>query len=164
MDIFVITNEDLKEHKHLRKKGASDELKSKKSLDYKILNAVDRLTSYCKTFMVGRADAASVKKAVDASLKYFQNLLELKRDDFFVYSDAGGEFAAWTWSDLKVKHEFVSVGNKVEQKNSHLQRIFHRLKNSNRMTSHGSVATVESSHLLVRRSECSPCSLASFDY
>ena len=120
VDIFVISNEDLKEHKYLRKKGAEDELKSKKSLDYKVLNAVDRLTSFCKTFMVNKADAATVKNAVDKSLKFFQDLLDLKRSELKVYSDAGGEFTAAQWPKLNVEHEFVSVGNKVEQKNSHL--------------------------------------------
>ena len=135
VDIFVITHKDLKDHKYLRKKGSQNLEDGGKKLDYKILNAVDRLTSYCKTFIVARADSATVKNAVDKSLNFFQDLLELKRDEMFVYSDAGAEFASWTWDTLKVDHDFVSVGNKVEQKNSHLQRIFHRLKNSERMTS-----------------------------
>ena len=135
VDVFVITNEDLKSHKYLRKKGADDKLNPPKSLDFKVLNAVDRLTSFCKTFLVNRADAATVKTAVDKSLIFFQDLLQLKRSEMKVYSDAGGEFSAAQWPKLNVEHEFVSVGNKVEQKNSHLQRIFHRLKNSERITS-----------------------------
>ena len=134
VDVFVITHKDLKDHTYLQKKASRLGDEGKK-LDYKVLNAVDRLTSYCKTYMVNRADAATVKTAVKKSLKFFQDLLELKREDIMFYSDAGAEFASWTWTDINVKHEFVSVGNKVEQKNSHLQRIFHRLKNSNRMSS-----------------------------
>ena len=135
-DLFVISKKDLpaKLQKSLDPNPKS--LKGAKAGNYQCLNVVDRLTSYCKVFYVRNATAATVRNGLEKALKAFEELLDMKRSEFIVLHDDGGEFRNEdSWKMLKVKHAVVNVGNKVEQKNSHVQRIFHRLKNSNRMTS-----------------------------
>ena len=70
-----------------------------------------------------------VLEIVEQGAKFFAKLFKIKKDSIHIYTDGGSEFER-----LKDKfhHITVLVGPKVEQKNSHLQRNFHRIKNSKR--------------------------------
>ena len=94
-----------------------------------VVNMVDRLTSFAWASQSGSKEAKSVLEVVKEGVKFFAKLFRLKQDSIHLYTDGGPEFER-----LKDKfhHITVLVGSKVEQKNSHLQRNFHRIKNAKR--------------------------------
>ena len=100
------------------------------------LNVVDRLTSYCKVYFIGGTRTAKkVRPFLVKSVKFFAKLLNVEKKDMHMYHDGGGEFSDKNMDSLGVPHTQLDVGPKVEQKNSHVQRVFHRLKNSKRISS-----------------------------
>ena len=100
------------------------------------LNVVDRLTSYCKVyFLGGTRTAKKVRPFLVKSVNFFAKLLNVDKQDMHIYHDGGGEFSDKNMDSLGVPHTQLEVGPKVEQKNSHVQRVFHRLKNSKRISS-----------------------------
>ena len=100
------------------------------------LNVVDRLTSYCKVyFLGGTRTAKKVRPYLVKAVAFFAKLLNVEKKDMHMYHDGGGEFSDKNMDSLGVPHTQLDVGPKVEQKNSHIQRVFHRLKNSKRISS-----------------------------
>ena len=100
------------------------------------LNVVDRLTSYCKVyFLGGTRTAKKVRPFLVKAVAFFAKLLNVEKKDMHMYHDGGGEFSDKNMDSLGVPHTQLEVGPKVEQKNSHVQRVFHRLKNSKRISS-----------------------------
>ena len=129
-DLFFIGVKDLAEDQH-RKLRIGDKQQ------YYVLNVVDRLTSYCKLYYCTNKTKKVVGKKLKQSLDFFADLLNINKSDITVFTDNGGEFSDKGWGDVvgNVKHVVIEVGPKVEQKNSHVQRVFHRLKNAERITS-----------------------------
>ena len=89
----------------------------------------DRLTSFAWALQSPSKEDKTVLEIVEEGVKFFAKLFRLKQSSIHLYTDGGPEFER-----LKDKfhHITVLVGSKVEQKNSHLQRNFHRIKNSKR--------------------------------
>ena len=100
-----------------------------------VLVVVDRLTSLAFVERTGKKEANVVGPIMTKAFNYFAKTLNMPKEKLIVYSDAGKEFGESYFKRNKVKHIIVSKGSKVEQKNSHIERIFHRLKNAKRITS-----------------------------
>ena len=127
LDLFFISGKDIKNFAKSSYQGKQSVLKS-----YPVLNIVDRLTSYawCKKSTSKEADV--IGKNIKEGVLFFQNLLKLKKNQIHLYSDDGAEFKRIKKFIPGIDHTIVAVGSKVEQKNSHIQRNFHRFKNAKR--------------------------------
>ena len=121
-DLFFISKKDLENH---IRTGAKDL--------YAVLNVVDRLTSYCKVYYVLSKEVSKVKEKLKQAADFFSEKLKVEKKQLTFYTDRGTEFPPTSFESLGVKHEYITVGPKVEQKNSHIQRVFHRLKNAKRI-------------------------------
>lgn len=130
-DLFYVANADLKKNMKVK----ATDIEDPKNNLY-VLNVVDRLTSYCKLYYCDSdRSAKNVRKKIRQAVKDFEKILGIDRKEMIIYHDAGGEFSDKGFEGIGVKHEIISVGAKVEQKNSHVQRVFHRLKNAERLSS-----------------------------
>ena len=96
-----------------------------------IVNIVDRLTSYAWCQKASNKKAIPTMKIVEKGVKFFTKLLKLKRSQIHLFSDGGPEFFGLK-NIADVTHVVIKVGPKVEQKNSHVMRVFHRIKNAKR--------------------------------
>ena len=119
----------------ISKKDLPDKLKKGGQDTWQILNVVDRLTSYVKLYYCQTKEAAVVGRQIEKAVEDFEKILGIDRKDMIIYHDDGGEFVDRAFKPSGVKHEVIAVGPKVEQKNSHVQRVFHRLKNAERLSS-----------------------------
>ena len=124
MDLFFISRNDVPKHMQI---GVKDM--------YPVLVVVDRLTSLCFVAYTGRKLQSKVSPKVKEALDFFAQKLNMPKQNLVMYADAGKEFDPKVLKDAKVEFNIVTAGNKVEKKNSDIQRQFHRLKNAKRLTS-----------------------------
>jgi len=98
--------------------------------NFYFITLIDRLTGW---FEVGRAlhkDALTISKKLKVMLKRMGRALGVPPDKFYIRSDSGSEFKAETqvvFKELKVRHKFVSSGNRIEKVNQDFQRTWYRL-------------------------------------
>ena len=123
-DLFFISRDDLP--KYMRK-GVTQL--------YAVLVCVDRLTSLCYTELTFTKERQDVTPALDRAVKFFTKRLAVPASKQTWYMDAGKEFDPKFFSNRNIDRHVVTAGNKVEKKNSDIQRQFHRLRRAERFKS-----------------------------
>ena len=118
IDLFFISRKDLP--KKLQPVVTSNALVA--NIQYYVLSMVDKLTGLAFLKFLGRnKNRAHVMKSVREGGKFFSERLDVKSP--FFWRDAGTEFAPVS----ELRGAVQKLGPRVEQLNSHAQRVLHRL-------------------------------------
>ena len=123
-DLFFISRDDLPKY---MQKGVTQL--------YAVLVCVDRLTSLCYTELTFTKERQDVTPALGRAVDFFSKRLAVPAAKQIWYMDAGKEFDPKFFSKRKIERHVVTAGNKVEKKNSDIQRQFHRLRRAERFKS-----------------------------
>jgi hypothetical protein len=119
IDLYFISHTDLIVKPKLAAKDALA-----KNVQYYVLSMADKLTSLYYAKYLGRnKQRKHVMKAVREGGKFFAERLGVDYSKLFYVRDAGTEFAP----PSELRGNVQKLGPKIEQVNSHAQRILHRL-------------------------------------
>ena len=132
LDLFFISKKDIRNFSMYKNQKST--LQSTP-----VVNIVDRLTSFCWCKKATTKEAPHIATIIKQGVQFFENTLKLKRNQIHLYSDDGAEFKRIKTKLPGIHHQILKVGSKVEMKNSHVQRVFHRIKNAKRGNTIGSV-------------------------